>query len=91
MKSDILITPAPPLDGPAVQKLEEALLKSPKKSIYLSIGQALYLLTREGRWFRFSLLTKKRTIKKSQIYHTLTDFYNEAVHGCSWTIAEIVT
>jgi hypothetical protein len=77
----------PPLDGRAVRLLEEALVSSPTKTLLLEMNKTFYLLSREGRWFKFSLLTKKRTIKKAAIFQTLTDLYNQAVHGSSWRIA----
>jgi len=87
MNTSIPVTPMPPLDGPAVQRLEEALSKSPKNAILLKIGNVLYQLSREGRWFKFSLLTKKRTVKRATLFQTLTELYNQAMHGHSWQIA----
>ncbi|MDU2063192.1 MAG: hypothetical protein E6713_00025 [Sporomusaceae bacterium] len=84
-----VLMPAPPLDGPAVKKLEDALTVSPSKSILLEINKTLYLLSKEGHWFKFSLLTKKRTIKRATIFQTLTDLYNEAVHGQAWRIQKL--
>lgn len=86
--TDRLHIPTPPLNGPAVKMLEDALLCSRTKTIHVEINQSIYELAREGRWFRFSLLTKKRTIKKSALFETLTELYNQAVHGNSWHIAE---
>ncbi len=80
------LTPMPPLDGRAVKRLEDALISSPTKTLLLEMNKAFYLLSREGQWFKFSLLTKKRTIKKAAIFQTLTDLYNQAVHGRSWRI-----
>lgn len=79
--------PRPPLDGVAVQKLEEALSKSPTKSLILIINNTVYQLSREGQWFKLSLLNKKRTIKSSKIVETLSEVYNQFIHGCSWQIA----
>lgn len=76
----------PPLDGRAVKLLEDALISSPTKTLLLEMNRTCYLLSREGRWFKFSLLTKKRTIKKATIFQTLTDLYNQAVHGQNWRI-----
>lgn len=81
-----LVTPMPPLNGHAVRQLENALIHSPTKTILLKINTAFYLLSREGQWFKFSLLTKKRAIKKAAIFQTLTDLYNQVVHGQSWSI-----
>jgi hypothetical protein len=80
----------PPLDGIAVQLLENALLSAPNKSIRVEINHVLYQLSREGQWFKFSRLTKKRTIKKSTIFATLSDVYNEMIHGHMWKIAQYV-
>jgi len=77
----------PPLDGRAVKALEDALSSSPTKAILLEINNALYHLSRDGRWFKFSLLTKKRSPKRTTIFATLSDLYNEAMHGHSWRIA----
>ena len=86
MKQDKAVTPLAPLDGPAVKTLEEALLSSPTKTIQLQINNSLYRLAREGRWFAFSLLTKKRTVKRTTIFENITDLYNQAVHGQPWKI-----
>ena len=87
MAQNKLLTPMPPLDGPAVRQLENALISSPTKTLLLEMNKAFYLLSREGQWFKFSLLTKKRAIKRAAIFETLTDLYNQAVHGHSWRIA----
>lgn len=84
---DTRLKPLPPLDGKAVKALEDALGSSPTKAILLEINDALYQLAREGRWFRCSLLTKKRAPKRSSLFATLSDFYNEVMHGHSWRIA----
>lgn len=78
----------PPLDGPAVMKIETALGCSPSKTILLEINNALYQLSRDGRWFRFSLLTKKRSPKRTALFATITDVYNETIHGNDWRIAD---
>ncbi|MBP2645259.1 MAG: hypothetical protein H6Q75_699 [Firmicutes bacterium] len=78
----------PPLDGWAVRELEDALGKSPTKVILLKIDNAFYQLSREGRWFKFSLLTKKRTPKRSTLFATITEMYNQALHGSCWKITE---
>ncbi|MDR3566255.1 MAG: hypothetical protein P4N59_33135 [Negativicutes bacterium] len=78
----------PPLDGMAVRTLETALGSSPTKTILLEINQALYQLSREGRWFKFSLLTKKRSPKRSTLFATITEVYNQMMHGHSWRIAD---
>ncbi len=77
----------PPLDGRAVKALEDALSSSPTKAVLLEINNALYHLSRDGRWFKFSLLTKKRSPKRTTIFATLTDLYNEVMHGHEWRIA----
>ena len=82
------LQPVPPLDGPAVQKLEHALSQSPNKTITLEINNALYQISREGRWFKFSVLNKKRTVKRSAIFETITEIYNQVMHGQPWRIAE---
>lgn len=87
MKETILIH-TPPLNGPAVKLLEDALCSSPSKTINLTINDAFYQLSREGRWFKFSLLTKKRTVKRAAIFETLTELYNQVVHGQTWYIIE---
>ncbi len=79
----------PPLDGPSVKLIEDAITSSPTKTIFLEINNVIYQLSREGRWFRFSQLTKKRTIKRSVIYETLTEMYNQLVHGTAWRIQYI--
>ena len=87
MTQEKLVTSMPPLNGRAVRKLEDALFKSPTKTLLLEINKAFYLLSREGEWFKCSLLTKKRAIKKAAIFQTLTDLYNQVVHGHNWRIA----
>lgn len=77
----------PPLDARAVRALEDALSSSPTKAILLEINNALYHLSRDGRWFKFSLLTKKRSPKRTTIFATLSDLYNEVMHGHDWRIA----
>jgi len=77
----------PPLDGRAVKALEDALSSSPTKAILLEVNNALYQLSRDGRWFKFSLLTKKRSPKRTALFATLNDLYNEAMHGHPWRIA----
>lgn len=79
--------PVPPLDGMAVKTLEDALSSSPTKAILLEINDVLYQLSREGRWFRFSHLTKKRSPKRSALFATLSDLYNQVMHGHSWRIS----
>lgn len=86
LRQDKDLIPLPPLNGPAVKTLEDALLNSPTKAIRLQINNSLYQLSREGRWFKFSLLTKKRTIKRTTIFETITELYNQAVHGHTWEI-----
>ena len=90
MKAEMQVSslPAPviPLDGPAVQRLEDALAKSPSKSILLQINDTFYRLSREGRWFKFSLLTKKNAVKKSTVFQTLSELYNQAIHGTAWIL-----
>jgi len=81
--------PRPPLDGFAVQTLEEALSKSPTKSVVLVINDTRYQLSREGHWFKFSLLTKKRTVKRSTIVETIAEVYNQFMHGSTWQIATV--
>lgn len=77
----------PPLDGNAVKTLEDALVSSPSKAILLEINDSLYQLSREGRWFKFSQLTKKRSPKRTAVFATLGDLYNQAMHGHAWRIA----
>lgn len=77
---------APPLDGPAVQRLETALLSSSTKTLHLRITEIEYRLSREGRWFKLAELSKKKTEKRATIFETLTELYNLAVHGHDWTI-----
>ncbi|VBB08843.1 Hypothetical protein LUCI_4124 [Lucifera butyrica] len=90
MKDDQSTAITPPLNGPAVKMLEDALTNSPRKTIHLEINNMLYQLSREGRWFKFSLLTKKRTVKRATLFETITDVYNQAVHGTSWRIATVL-
>lgn len=90
MKDDQLVRPMPPLNGHAVKILEDALGKSPSKMVRLEINSTIYELSKAGRWFRFSLLTKKHTIKRSTIFQTITEIYNQAIHGQTWRIAEIM-
>jgi len=78
----------PPLDGMAVKTLETALGSSPTKAILLEINNVLYRLSREGRWFKFSLLTKKRSPKRTTLFITITEVYNQMMHGHSWRIAD---
>lgn len=88
MKENKVVTPMPPLNGSAVKMLEDALGKSPSKVIHLEINNMVYQLSREGRWFRFSLLTKKHMVKRSTIFQTITEIYNQIIHGQTWRIAE---
>ncbi len=87
MRNTSEFRPLPPIDGIAVQKLEEALSNSPTKSLTLIINNTLYQLSREGQWFKLSLLNKKRTIKSSKIVETLSEVYNQFIHGRVWQIA----
>jgi hypothetical protein len=89
LKKDTVIQPMPPLDGYAVKSLEDALGKSSSKVIRLEINHTIYQLSREGHWFKFSLLTKKNTVKRSTIFQTITEIYNQIIHGQDWRIAEI--
>lgn len=77
----------PPLNGFAVQTLEEALRKSPNKTIRLIVNNAYYQLSREGNWFKFGLLSKKRSVKRAAIFDSLTELYNQVMHGHDWQIA----
>lgn len=90
MKDDQIVKPMPPLNGHAVKILEDALGKSPSKIIRIEINNITYELSRAGRWFKFSLLTKKHTVKRSTIFQTITEIYNQAIHGQAWRIAEIM-
>jgi hypothetical protein len=85
---DSKIISLPPLDGMAVKQLEDALGNSPTKAILLEINNVLYLLAREGRWFSFSLLTKKRSPKRTTLFATISEVYNQTMHGHCWRIAE---
>ena len=88
MKWDKDSLTVPPLDGSSVQQIEEALCLSTSKSIILKINEESYQLSREGRWFKFSLLTKKNTVKRSAIFQPITELYNQAVHEHSWRIQQ---
>ena len=88
LKKETVITAMPPLDGYAVKMLEDALGKAPSKAIRLEINNTIYQLSREGHWFKFSLLTKKQTVKRSTIFQTITEIYNQVIHGQAWRIAE---
>ncbi|WP_378957142.1 hypothetical protein [Pelosinus sp. sgz500959] len=90
MKDDKNLRPMPPLNGPAVKILEDALGKSPNKIIRIEINDTIYELSRAGRWFKFSLLTKKNTVKRSTIFQTITEIYNQSIHGQAWRIAAII-
>lgn len=90
MNDDKLVKPIPPLNGPAVKFLEDALGRSPSKVIRIEINNTIYQLSREGRWFKFSLLTKKQTVKRSTIFQTITEIYNLVIHGQTWRVAEIM-
>ena len=89
MKDDTIVKSMPPLDGYAVRTIEDALDKAPSKFIHIEINNAIYQLSRAGRWFKFSLLTKKHTIKRSTIFQTITEIYNQSIHGQTWRIAEM--
>ena len=89
MKDDTIVKSMPPLNGYAVKIIEDALDKAPSKFIHIEINKTIYQLSRAGRWFKFSLLTKKHTIKRSTIFQTITEIYNQAIHGQSWRIAEM--
>lgn len=84
---DNKIKSMPPLDGMAVKQLEDALGSSPSKTILLEVNSVLYQLAREGRWFSFSLLTKKRAPKRTTLFVTISDVYNQTMHGHHWRIA----
>jgi len=90
LKDDNVARPMPPLNGPAVKILEDALGRSPSKIIRIEINHTIYQLSREGRWFKFSLLTKKYTVKRSTIFQTITEIYNQVMHGQTWHIAESI-
>lgn len=90
MKCDQMVRPMPPLNGHAVKTLEDALEKSPSKMVRIQINDTVYELSKAGRWFKFSLLTKKNTIKRSTIFQTITEIYNQAIHGQTWRIAEAI-
>jgi len=79
---------ASPLNGPAVREIEEALSLSPTKTIRLEINSVPGQLSREGRWLKFSLLSKKGTVKRAALFATVTDFYNQMIHGQVWRIAQ---
>lgn len=79
-------THSAPLNGPAVKALEDALSHSPSRIVQLEINNVLYQLSQEGRWFRVSRLTKKRAIKRSTVFETITELYNQVVHGNSWRL-----
>jgi len=89
LSHDKEIKSMPPLNGHAVRILEDALSKSPTKFIRIQINDTIYQLSRAGHWFQFSLLTKKNTIKRSAIFQTITEIYNQSIHGQAWRIAEI--
>jgi hypothetical protein len=91
LKWDKDASPILPMDGHAVQTIEQALCHSPTKSILLEINQTVYQLSMEGRWFKFSLLTKKNTVKRSAIFQSITEVYNQSVHGHSWRISQPLT
>lgn len=90
MKDDKTLGAMPPLNGPAVKILEDALGKAPNKIIRLEINDTIYELSRSGRWFKFSLLTKRNTVKRSTIFQTITEIYNQSIHGQAWRIAAIM-
>ena len=90
LKDENIVGHIPPLNGQAVKLLEDALGKSPSKSIRLEINNAIYQLSKAGHWFQFPLLTKKHTIKRSIIFQTITEIYNQAIHGQTWRIAEAI-
>lgn len=81
------LMPMPPLDGHAVKAIEDALSSSPTKAILLEINQTIYQLSREGSWLKFSLLTKKKAIKRARIFESITELYNQIIHGQPWRIA----
>ena len=81
------LVPKPPLDGHAVHAIEDALYRSPSKAILIELNQTVYQLSREGNWLKFSLLTKKRTIKKATLFESITELYNQIIHGHPWRIA----
>lgn len=87
MKEANQFSPKPPLDGFAVRTLEDALSQSPTKTINVRINDTLYQLSREGRWFKLALLSKKRTVKRATILETLSEVYNQFMHGHTWQIA----
>jgi len=89
MKDDTIVKSMPPLNGYAVRTIEDALYNAPSKFIHIEINNTIYQLSRAGRWFKFSLLTKKHTIKKSTIFQTITEIYNQSIHGQTWRIAEM--
>lgn len=90
MKDNKIEKCIPPLNGPAVKIIQDALSKSSSKIIRIEINNTIYQLSRAGRWFKFSLLTKKLTVKRSTIFQTITEIYNQAIHGQTWRIAEII-
>ena len=75
-----------PLDGSAVQLIEKAIFSSPTRKIILTVNNSTYQISLEGNWFKFSELKKKKNIKKSFIYRTLSEIYNNFIHNTNWAI-----
>lgn len=81
-----ILTHSAPLNGPAVKTLEDAISRSRNRVIQLEINNVMYQLAQEGNWFKFSLLTKKRAIKRSTLFETMTQLYNQVMHGNVWRL-----
>lgn len=70
----------------AIRTLESALDKSRTKAIRLEINNALYELKREGSWFIFARLNKKRAQKQATLFDSLWAVYYDALASYNWRI-----
>lgn len=70
----------------AVRALESALDQARAKGIRLEINDSLYELQRQGTWFIFARLNKKRTKKRVALFDSLWEVYQSAIAGGTWRI-----
>ena len=75
-----------PLVGKAVLLIEQAIYSSPTRKIILTVNNSTYQISLEGNWFKFSELNKKNNVKKSFIFKTLSEIYNNFIHNTNWAI-----
>ena len=71
MNSSIPVKPMPPLDGTAVQKLEDALSKSPRNAILVKIGNVFLSTVPRGKLVQIRFIDQK---KNDQTRYVVSNF-----------------